>query len=314
MADRRMFAKTITDSDAFLDLPPESQRLYFHLSMRADDDGFINNPKRIMRATGAADEALSELISRRFILSFPSGVIVIKHWRINNYLRNDRYKPTVYQREFALLSIRADGAYTEKDRKKPEEPTPDGSGIPPVDQRYTTGIPSGNQVSPTRYTQVRLGKDRLYNKESQLDELSTTPSVAQTEPDDFPDDDFPDETPSPTPPDPPEEKPVPPVALALATLIKTLHQEVDKKYNPPDRHLRTWAVDIDRLHRLDGRSWPEIEDVIRHAKTPGNFWFPNILSGKSLREQFARLFAEIQRPAKKTTPRIKADAFSGGSW
>ena len=90
MAERRMFAKTIIDSDAFLDMPLSAQALYFHLSMRADDDGFINNPKKIQRMVGASDDDCKLLLMKRFIIVFESGVVVIKHWRIHNYIRNDR--------------------------------------------------------------------------------------------------------------------------------------------------------------------------------------------------------------------------------
>ena len=99
MAERRMFAKTIIDSDAFLEMPATTQNLYFHLGMRADDDGFINNPKKIMRFVGSADDDLKVLMSKRFILVFETGVIVIKHWKIHNYIQNDRYKPTLYTEE-----------------------------------------------------------------------------------------------------------------------------------------------------------------------------------------------------------------------
>ena len=99
MAERRMFAKTIIDSDMFLDMPLSTQALYFHLSMRADDDGFINNPRKIQRMIGAADDDLKVLVMKRFILPFDSGVVVIKHWKIHNYIRNDRYKETVYKEE-----------------------------------------------------------------------------------------------------------------------------------------------------------------------------------------------------------------------
>lgn len=136
MAERRMFAKTIIDSDAFIDMPLSTQALYFHLSMRADDDGFINNPKKIQRMIGASDDDLKVLCLKRFILPFDSGVVVIKHWKIHNYIRNDRYKPTVYVEEKAMLTSKENGVYTEAD---------------------TIGIPSGNQMD----TQYRLGKDSI---------------------------------------------------------------------------------------------------------------------------------------------------------
>ena len=92
MAERRMFAKTIIDSDAFLDMPVTSQLLYFHLSMRADDDGFINKPKAIMRDCSCKEDDLRLLIAKKFIIPFETGIVVIKHWKIHNYIAKDRYK------------------------------------------------------------------------------------------------------------------------------------------------------------------------------------------------------------------------------
>lgn len=113
MAERRMFAKTIIDSDAFLDMPLSAQALYFHLSMRADDDGFVNNPKKIQRMIGASDDDCKLLVLKRFILTFESGVIVIKHWKIHNYIQKDRYKETVYLEEKSTLALTENNAYTE---------------------------------------------------------------------------------------------------------------------------------------------------------------------------------------------------------
>ena len=107
-----MFAKTIIDSDAFLDMPLSAQSLYFHLSMRADDDGFNNNPKKIQRMIGASDDDLKLLAVKNFIIPFESGVVVIKHWRIHNYIRGDRKKETVYREEMSLLDSKGNGAYT----------------------------------------------------------------------------------------------------------------------------------------------------------------------------------------------------------
>ena len=112
MAERRMFAKTIIDSDAFLDMPLSAQSLYFHLSMRADDEGFINNPKKIQRMIGASEDDLKLLILKNFIITFDSGIVVIKHWRIHNYIQSDRFKPTIYAEERALLSQEHNKAYT----------------------------------------------------------------------------------------------------------------------------------------------------------------------------------------------------------
>ncbi|MDD4279935.1 MAG: replisome organizer, partial [Candidatus Sumerlaeales bacterium] len=112
MAQRRMFSKQIIDSDAFLDMGASAQSLYFHLAMRADDDGFVNNPKKIQRMIGAADDDLKILIAKRFVIMFESGVIVIKHWRMHNYIRADRYNETAYIDEKSQLKIKENGSYT----------------------------------------------------------------------------------------------------------------------------------------------------------------------------------------------------------
>ena len=109
-----MFTQKIIDSDAFLDMPLSTQALYFHLNMRADDDGFVNNPKRIQRTVGASEDDLKLLIAKRFLICFENGVIVIKHWRMHNTLKNDRYRPTQYQEEYALLEVKDNKSYTEK--------------------------------------------------------------------------------------------------------------------------------------------------------------------------------------------------------
>ena len=116
MAERRMFAKTIVLSDAFLDMPLSARCLYFTLGMMADDDGFVGNPKAIMRQCGASQDDIAILLQKRFVLGFESGVIVIKHWRMNNYLQNDRKKDTSYIEEFSSLVIEKNGAYTEKEK------------------------------------------------------------------------------------------------------------------------------------------------------------------------------------------------------
>lgn len=112
MAERRMFAKTIIDSDAFLDMPQSSQLLYFHLSMRADDEGFINNPRAIMRNIGCKEDDAKLLIAKKFIIPFESGVVVIKHWKIHNYIAKDRFTPTKYQEERKQLELDENKSYT----------------------------------------------------------------------------------------------------------------------------------------------------------------------------------------------------------
>lgn len=130
MAEKRMFAKSIVLSDAFLDMPLSARCLYFTFGMLADDDGFVGSPKAIMRQCGASQDDLAVLISKRYVLAFESGVIVIKHWRVNNYLRQDRHIQTTYIEELQSLSTDPKGAYIEAD-------------ISPL------GIPSDNQVTTT---------------------------------------------------------------------------------------------------------------------------------------------------------------------
>lgn len=112
MAERRMFAKTIVLSDAFLDMPMSARCLYFTLGMFADDDGFINNPKSIMRQCGASQDDMNILLFRKFLISFDDGVIVIKHWRIHNYIQKDRYIPTKYEEHKLSLGLDSNNAYT----------------------------------------------------------------------------------------------------------------------------------------------------------------------------------------------------------
>lgn len=133
MAKRRMFSQQITDSDSFLDMPLSAQALYFHLGMTADDDGFVNNPKRIQRIIGANEDDLKLLIAKKFIIAFESGVVVIKHWKINNAIRSDRYTPTVYTEEKAMLTEKSNKAYT--------------LGIPNDNQRLPSGSRSIGKVS-----------------------------------------------------------------------------------------------------------------------------------------------------------------------
>ena len=111
MAVKRMFSMSVVDSDDFLDLPLTAQGLYFHLCMRADDDGFLNNPRKIQRMVGAAEEDLALLLERGFLLGFDSGVVAATHWLVNNTIRRDRYTPTRYREEMGTLAVRSGGEY-----------------------------------------------------------------------------------------------------------------------------------------------------------------------------------------------------------
>lgn len=140
MAERRMFAKTIIDSDAFLDMPLSTQALYFHLGMRADDDGFVNSPKRIMRLVSCSDDDMKLLIAKNFIIPFESGIVVIKHWRIHNYIQKDRYHETNYTEEKGQLLLKENGSYTKVD-------TPCIQDVSKMDTEVSIGKVSQDEVS-----------------------------------------------------------------------------------------------------------------------------------------------------------------------
>ena len=146
MAQKRMFDKIITNDDNFLEMPNSTQALYFHLSMNADDDGFVNNWKSIMKITGTKEDDLKILISKSYLIPFDSGIIVIKHWRINNYLRGDRYRPTQFQKEFNMLENHENKAY----QLKSEWST---IGIPLVN-------PDKNRIDKNRIDKNRIEKNR----------------------------------------------------------------------------------------------------------------------------------------------------------
>ncbi len=157
MAERRMFSKTIIDSDLFLDMPIAAQLLYFHLSLRADDDGFINKPKSIMRMCGAKEEDMKLLIAKKYIISFESGIAVVRHWKVHNYIRKDSYKETMCEKEKSMLIADKNGIYhlhSENDTdtlQTSDEPV--------------TGALQNSDVSLTQdrigKSKVRIGKDNI---------------------------------------------------------------------------------------------------------------------------------------------------------
>ena len=143
MAERRMFSKSVILSDQFLSMSVYAQYLYFIFGIYADDDGFVGSPKTIMRQCAIKNSSFDELIQNNYIIPFDSGVIAIKHWKINNYLRNDRHQKTIYSDEFNSLSFDENNAYIQNEND---------NGIPLVYQRYT-------QYSIGK---VRLGKDSIF--------------------------------------------------------------------------------------------------------------------------------------------------------
>lgn len=158
MAERRMFAKQIIDSDAFLDMPLSTQSFYFHLSMRADDDGFLNNAKKIQRMLGCSDDDYKILLAKNFIIPFENGLCVIKHWRIHNYIQKDRYKPTIHTEEAKKITIKNNNVYT----------------------MYTGCIQDGDGLdSQVRLGKVRLGKESINSHQQAADDSNIFDDLQQ---------------------------------------------------------------------------------------------------------------------------------------
>lgn len=157
-----MFAKTIIDSDSFLDMPLTAQALYFHLSMRADDEGFVNNPRKIQRMINCSNDDMKLLVAKSFIIPFESGIVVIRHWKIHNYIRGDRKKGTQYKEEKSCLSEDGNGAYVLNDG-----------------QMSGKCLSNDRQLTDACHTQVRLGKDRI--GKDRLGEGILTDSCAEPE-------------------------------------------------------------------------------------------------------------------------------------
>lgn len=165
MAERRMFAKTIIDSDAFLNMPSSSQNLYFHLGMRADDDGVVNNPRTIMRMIGASNDDMNLLISKKFVIVLEETIIIIKHWRINNYIQKDRYVPSKYKELIDNLFLDENNAYTAKNEQCIQ-------GVSKTDTECIQGVSTGK---------VSIGKDSIVLKENIIKEKNQpfSPKIPQ---------------------------------------------------------------------------------------------------------------------------------------
>lgn len=160
MAERRMMAKSVIDTDAFLDMPASTQSLYFHMLLRADDDGFIASPKGILRIIGASDDDLKLLLAKQYLFRFESGVVVIKDWKIHNYIQSDRYKPSL-QPERELLTITANKEYTLTN-----------SDVSDMDTKCIQNVSIGKvMLGKVRLGKVRLDKNNMSSKLDCTDEI-----------------------------------------------------------------------------------------------------------------------------------------------
>lgn len=265
MAERRMFTQKIIDSDAFLDMPLSAQALYFHLAMRADDDGFVNNPKKILRYIGAADDDLRLLLAKRFILSFDSGVIVIKHWRMHNLIKKDRYHPTDYQEELSELTIKPNGSYTDACQC---------AALPPAEcleieagtQMEPNWNPNGTQMEPeVSIGKVRVGKESI-GKDKKDSKKTRTFTV--------------------------DSKPY----ICAVFLGKRIKKRLPSTKDPTENILQKWADAFDKCNRIDGHPWEEIKLVLEFSQRDP-FWQVNILSGDKFRKQYTVLLSKMTAQA-----------------
>lgn len=356
-----MFSMKIVDSDAFMDMSQTAQLLYFHLSMRADDDGFIGNPKKIMRMIGVNDDDMRVLLGKRFLLTFDSGIIVIKHWRIHNLIRGDRYTETTYKDEKKSLGLNDNGAYTEVNKavkeieevEKPKwlsdrqaakavsdlphsfdykirqafigkpcpicnvamqeisvdqmeygsqsNPRPSIQHNIPISkggkhelgnisvvchscnvsiQDKETGPLNALEVAEVWHAvgtqsapQVRLGKVRI-GKVSTAEASADDPEDSDQKKAKY------------------GEEDMKMVDLLASLIVKNTPEWVLKG------NKETWAEHIEKLHRIDGRTYEQIEYMIRWTQADA-FWQQNILSTAKLREKFNDLIPKLKASVTK---------------
>lgn len=278
MAQRRMFNLQVIDSDAFIGMPATTQNLYFHLCMRADDDGFISGPKKIQRMIGASDDDMQILLAKRFLLAFDSGVVVVKHWRLHNYIQKDRYHETLYKEEKATLFAKPNGVYT--DHPMLEE-TVETKALPgDVSNMDTDCIQDVHKTCP----QVRLGKSKSNN-------ISPTNVGDCPEP-------MVQDAPTGQKKNPRKKpKPLPHDNNAYKSakwLAKKIKKRMPERKDYTEDDLQRWARDIDKLHRIDGYEWQLISDMLVFSQED-KFWQTNILSGDALRRSFDKLMAQESR-------------------
>jgi len=168
MAQRRMVSLKIVDTDLFLEMPASTQNLYFHLITRADDDGFLGNSRKIMKIIGASEDDMKILFSKMLVIPFESGVCVIKHWKIHNYIRGDRYTETIYKDEKKSLSEGHNKVYIPNNLNIEQNVIPQD-------------IPNEYQMeTQVRLGKVKLGKDSIGKKERQFkgfESASTAPNI-----------------------------------------------------------------------------------------------------------------------------------------
>lgn len=259
MANRRMFSLDVVDTDLFMNMPMTAQNLYFHFGMRADDDGFVSSPKTLMRMLGANEDDLRILISKGLMLPFDSGIVVIVDWNINNQLRKDRYKETIYVVEKSQLKME-NGRYYIKNK-----------------QIENAWQPYGNHMA----TQYSLGEDSIDkdNKDIMSEVSEDTIEQPVKEEEKYNKESF--------------ERKI--VDKLIDHVVKLNPRQKEKPKTT--KQLNAWCDEVEKMIRIDKFSEKEVEMMLDFAITD-SFWHKNILSTAKLRKQTDKLMIAIKAKNK----------------
>ena len=265
-----MFSLDIVDTDKFLDMPVSAQALYFHLGMRADDEGFVSSPRRVVGAVNASPDDMALLELKGYILPFASGVIVVRHWRDHNYIPKDRFHPTKCVEEKALLLC---------EKGRPYDLLVPGNNV--VDVPYTSCIQPCIQNADGLSTEIRLDKSR--------EDISLSETVAGSDVESK--EDVPKGRRRPT--YGPDSK----YFRAAQWLADDIARQQPGCRKPTPAQLQDWANEFRLMEQRDSIAWELIRDTLKFARGDP-FWAGNILSGGKLRKQYDALRARMEAPAK----------------
>lgn len=272
-----MFSLDVVDTDGFLDMSQSAQALYFHLGMRADDDGFVNSPNKVMRTLGAAKDDLKVLITKGFVIPFPSGVLVLSDWPAQNCVTPQKYTETVCTTEKAALCL-VGNRYALLADNPGIAALP--SGRVEINSKFNgkkAGKSEGQPEVNLKSTQVRLGQVRLDNS------LVTTPAGVG-------DEEKPRRAKKQREPFDHESKPY----KCAAYLAEWKAELMPSGKDPTEKTLQSWADEFDKCNRLDGHSWDEIRDVMWWCRED-KWWNTKIPNGKKFREHYDRLAMEAAK-------------------
>ena len=281
MAQRRMFSKKITNTDQFLDLPLSSQALYFHLNMNADDDGFVNNVRSIIRLVGASNDDFKLLVAKQFVIAFNDGITVIRDWRIHNYIQKDRRQPTLYKKELMQLGLDENNRYIK-----------DPNHVSKLDTEC---------IQPVSTGKVRLGKvSKDIDKDSKEDKRSLAKEPAKDK----------------KVPRPKHKKRVYDKDSDYYKLSEFFIKQIKKNNsNFKDPNIQKWSDDFRKIVEIDDRDKRETAMLIKWVQKD-SFWMSNILSPAKLREKYDQLVMRMNsssephvlKQEKPSKPKNKIDS------